>query len=666
MDTHLATRAPRRTTIIVAVVAALVVVAGSVVAITSVFAAPPTPTPTITSGPANPTNVTSASFTFTDSAPAATFECAIDGGAFTACASTKAYAGPFANGAHTFSVRAHKNNSTVSSTASFSWRVDTVAPSLTSITRTGANPASSGPLLFTVTFNEPVSGLALANLGLVTSGLSGSAPSLTTAAPVGSAPSATWTVTVATTGTTAVNGTIGLNLTSKAPVKDAAGNPLAGSVPVVGPAYGYDTTKPTVASINRADANPAKSGPLHWTATFSEAVKNVVGSTFGVSTSGFTGSSPAVISALPVGSSPASAWTVTVATSGAGAAHGTIRLDLTAKGTVQDAAGNALQATVPVAGQAYDYDSVAPDATLTKVNGAAVSFPLSSSATVTSFGGACGRAAGDSPSVYVSITGASIQSGVVPCTAASTWSYSTSPALSAAGTYRVTATQPDTAGNTGSSGERTVVIDKTPPPKPIFTNTPEASTEKTSAQFAWYDTEAGVHYQCALDGAGLASCSASGIELKNLSVGNHCFAVVALDAAGNASAPTTFCWSVTTAVGFTISGGANQPLYPGGAAQSLNVSISNSNNFAIRVTMLTVSIQSETINGTCSTSANFTVVHGLLTSAVIPAHSTKSLSEAGVAASDRPQIRMFETNVNQNSCRNATLHLNYTGSAEKA
>src|SRR6185295_12123749 len=104
----------------------------------------------------------------------------------------------------------------------------------------------------------------------------------------------------------------------------------------------------------------------------------------------------------------------------------------------------------------------------------------------------------------------------------------------------------------------------------------------------------------------------------------------------NASAPTTFCWDITSAVGFTISGGANQPLYPDGPAQSLNVSISNSNNFAIKVTMLTVTIQSETLNGTCSTAANFTVVHGLLTSAVIPAHSTKTLAQAGVAASDRP------------------------------
>jgi hypothetical protein len=363
--------------------------------------------------------------------------------------SPKTYPGPLANGVHAFNVRAQKNNATVSSVASLSWRVDTVAPLLSSIDRAGTSPASTGPLVWTVTFNEPVNGLTLANLALVTSNLSGTAPALTSVAPVTAVPSAAWTVKVATTGTTAVNGTIGLNLTSKASVRDAASNPLGGSVPVTGQAYVYAT-------------------------------------------------------------------------------------------------------------------------------------------------------------------------------------------------------------------------DHTPPPAPVFTNTPADATEKTNAQFNWSDAEAGVTYQCSLDSAGFASCSSSGIEYKNLSLGTHCVAVVALDAALNTSAPTTFCWDVTSSVGFTISGTNGQPLYPGAEPESLNLSISNSNNFAIRVTMLSVSIQPETFNATCSTSENFTVVHGLLSEVVIAAHSTTSLSEVGVAASNRPQIRMLETGVNQDSCKSASLHLHYSGSAVKA
>jgi hypothetical protein len=666
MDTHLPMRATRRTTIIVVVAAALAIVVASVLFVTTVLAAPPTPTPSITSGPANPTNVTSATFAFTDSAPGATFQCALDGSAFAACTSPKSYPGPLANGTHTFSVRAQKSNAAQSAAATSSWRVDTVAPSLSTINRADADPARTGPLHWTVTFNEPVSGLTVANLDVATSGLSGGAPVTTAVAPVGSAPTPTWTATVTTSGTTAVNGTIGLNLVSTVSVNDAAGNALGAILPVAGQAYIYDTTAPVVASISRADANPAASGPLHWTVTFGEAVNGVASPSFGLATSGLTGTSPSISAVTPVGSAPASTWTVTVATSGTSTAAGTIGLNLTAIGTIRDAAGNALHASPPIAGPVYAYDTVAPAVTLTKVNGAGVTFPLSTTATVTSFAGACGRAIGDSPSVYVSITGSALQSAVVPCTTAGTWSFSTSPSLSTQGTFRATATQPDAAGNTGSSGERTVVIDRTPPAAPIFTNTPTTTTDKTQAQFGWYDTEQGVSFVCSLDGAGTSSCSSSGVEYKNLAVGNHCFAVTALDAAGNASAPSTFCWTITSSTDFLISGGALQPLYPGGPAQSLNLSISNSNSFAIRITALTATIRSQTLNGTCSTSANFTVVHNLLVSVVIPAHSTKSLSDLGVATSDRPQIRMIDTNVNQDSCRGANLQLVYSGSAVKA
>src|SRR5438045_9619325 len=57
------------------------------------FAAAP-PAPTVTSGPANPTNQTSASFTFTDTQAGVTFQCSLDGSAFVACTSPQSFAGP--------------------------------------------------------------------------------------------------------------------------------------------------------------------------------------------------------------------------------------------------------------------------------------------------------------------------------------------------------------------------------------------------------------------------------------------------------------------------------------------------------------------------------------------------------------------------------------------
>src|SRR5207245_7171944 len=51
------------------------------------------PTVTITAQPANPTNQTSASFSFTSSKTGSTFSCKLDGGTATACTSPASYTG---------------------------------------------------------------------------------------------------------------------------------------------------------------------------------------------------------------------------------------------------------------------------------------------------------------------------------------------------------------------------------------------------------------------------------------------------------------------------------------------------------------------------------------------------------------------------------------------
>jgi len=79
--------------------------------------------------PAALTNATAATFSFTSEA-GAYFACSLDGGAYAACASPKAYSG-LANGTHAFSVRATDGaGNTDPSPASFTWVVDTVAPSV--------------------------------------------------------------------------------------------------------------------------------------------------------------------------------------------------------------------------------------------------------------------------------------------------------------------------------------------------------------------------------------------------------------------------------------------------------------------------------------------------------------------------------------------------------
>jgi large repetitive protein len=82
----------------------------------------------ITSTPADPTNQTSASFSFGDTEAGASFLCQLDRSAFSACSSPVIYLGRLSQGSHRFSVTAQDAAGNQSNAASFSWIVDTKAP----------------------------------------------------------------------------------------------------------------------------------------------------------------------------------------------------------------------------------------------------------------------------------------------------------------------------------------------------------------------------------------------------------------------------------------------------------------------------------------------------------------------------------------------------------
>jgi len=105
------------------------------------------PETSIDSNPSDPTNSSAASFTFsgTDNHSAAgdlTFECELDGAGFGSCSSPESYTS-LAEGSHTFKVRASDEaGNTDATAASFTWVVDTVAPS-TIIDSNPSDPTSS-------------------------------------------------------------------------------------------------------------------------------------------------------------------------------------------------------------------------------------------------------------------------------------------------------------------------------------------------------------------------------------------------------------------------------------------------------------------------------------------------------------------------------------------
>ena len=239
--------------------------------------------------------------------------------------------------------------------------IDRAKPTVVSISRAGPATVDAGPLTWTVTFSEPVSGVTAGNFVLVTSGLTGTPTIASVTATSPSPPSATWTVVTSESGVTASAGTIGLNLTGIGGVVDAAGNALD-TTTFTGQAYGYDTTKPTLTSIVRAGASATvNTGPLSWTVAFSEPVSGLAAGDFGVASSGLTGTAPSISAvASATGTTPSASWTVTVTTTGTtGGNSGSIGLDLTGVGSVADAAGNALATTSSI-GAAYAYDTTPP------------------------------------------------------------------------------------------------------------------------------------------------------------------------------------------------------------------------------------------------------------------------------------------------------------------
>jgi len=213
-------------------------------------------------------------------------------------------------------------------------------------------------------------------------------------------------------------------------------------------------------------------------------------------------------------------------------------------------------------------------------------------------------------------------------------------------------------------------VDTTPPPPPTMNKVPESPNTRDEATFELKDTEPGVNYVCTLDGTPIADCKPT-TKLKNVSPGFHEFCAKAQDKAGNLSTATCFTWQQTTNAGmpYTITGNVATPLWPGSAAQPINLVFNNPNSGGIpdgdvRVSSLTVSIASVTGPNitparpcdasdfalTQFTGGQFFVHPGMTT-----------LSSYFASSTVWPSIRLINKPSNQDGCKGATVNLNYTG-----
>src|SRR5207253_422559 len=80
------------------------------------------PVASLTASPANPTNQTTASFSFSSSQAGSTFSCKLDSGAAAPCTSPQSYSS-LAAGGHTFSLTATDPAGNISTPAAFTWTI---------------------------------------------------------------------------------------------------------------------------------------------------------------------------------------------------------------------------------------------------------------------------------------------------------------------------------------------------------------------------------------------------------------------------------------------------------------------------------------------------------------------------------------------------------------
>jgi Glycosyl hydrolases family 43/CARDB len=85
-------------------------------------------------------------------------------------------------------------------------------------------------------------------------------------------------------------------------------------------------------------------------------------------------------------------------------------------------------------------------------------------------------------------------------------------------------------------------VDTTSPPAPVISNAPAALSNRRDAEFAFADRDAEATFRCAVDGAPARPCTSP--QRHALGDGGHTFAVMAVDPAGNTSAPRAVEWTI--------------------------------------------------------------------------------------------------------------------------
>jgi streptogramin lyase len=165
----------------------------------------------------------------------------------------------------------------------------------------------------------------------------------------------------------------------------------------------------------------------------------------------------------------------------------------------------------------------------------------------------------------------------------------------------------DAQGNLSAAATYNWSITAVPVPS-IFAG-PANPTITAAAAFTFSDTQAGVTFVCSLDGAGYAACT-SGVSYSSLAAGAHNFAVEAVNGSGTVSAPTTYPWTIVSAL--TLKAGSLQdfgtlPVGQASAAVSLTYTFTASVTLGAPVALTSgvPNLDFAITGGTCSAGSSF-------------------------------------------------------------
>ncbi len=466
----------------------------------------------ITVNPLALVTTSAASFTFSSSETNSTFDCSLDGAPFVSCASPKTYSG-LLDGAHSFQVKATDQAGNMDLTPAISnWTVDTILPTVKSVTP--ANNAKSIPpvLPLQASFSEAMNPASITNATFYVKPKSGSTP---VAATVTYDP-ATNTASLKPNAALAAQTIYIITFKGGASgVKDLAGNALTADFTSTFTTGVLDLTAPSV-SI----ATPSSGAKLKGLVTLSANASDNVA----------VGLVEFQVNGILVGSDSSSPYSFSwnSATSGDGATVISAR-----------ATDTSLNKTTS-AGVNVTVDNTPPNTTITAgptgtVASTSASFSFTASETGSTF--------------TCSLDGAAF----VACTSPITYSSLTSKLH----TFQVRASDP--TGNIDvTPASQSWTVDATPPDTTI-TAGPTGSLKTTSASFSFTSTKAGSTFTCSLDGPVFSPCTSS-MTYNNLANGSHTFQVKATDAIGNVDlTPAIRTWTVdnTAPTGVAITSPAN-------------------------------------------------------------------------------------------------------------